>query len=90
MSEEGQSISKEDEERLSALFNVIDRNKDGRIDIDDLSALLTSKNLPSASDTAKVCFSATVLIYIGFMYFNYMTVILSNMANFSEFVSFLR
>lgn len=52
----GQNISKEDEERFAELFNSIDRNKDGRIDISDLSALLKSKNVPNASDQAKVWF----------------------------------
>lgn len=54
MSSERRNISKEDEERLSELFNSIDRNKDGRIDIDDLCALLKSKNVPNASDQAQV------------------------------------
>ncbi|KAL4219598.1 hypothetical protein ACF0H5_022171 [Mactra antiquata] len=53
MSNERQNISKEDEERLSKLFNSIDRNKDGRIDIGDLSALLKSRNVPNASDQAQ-------------------------------------
>ncbi|XP_045202786.2 calcium-binding mitochondrial carrier protein SCaMC-2-like isoform X2 [Mercenaria mercenaria] len=49
----GYNISKEDEERFAKLFNTIDRNKDGRIDISDLSALLKSKNVPNASDQAQ-------------------------------------
>lgn len=50
----GPIISKEDEERFAELFNSIDRNKDGRIDIGDLSALLKSKNVPNPSDRAQV------------------------------------
>jgi Ca2+-binding EF-hand superfamily protein len=50
----GPNISKEDQQRFAELFNTIDRNKDGRIDISDLSALLKSKNVPNASDQAQV------------------------------------
>lgn len=48
------NMPKEDEERLAEIFQALDRNKDGRIDIDDLSALLKSqKNVPNASEQAQ-------------------------------------
>lgn len=57
----GHNISKEEQERLAEIFRTIDRNKDGRIDIDDLSALLKSKNVPNASDQAQVILSFLIL-----------------------------
>ena len=47
-------LSKEDEKRLKGLFKQLDRNQDGRIDIDDLSATLKSSNIPSVADHTKV------------------------------------
>lgn len=40
--EGSEHLTQEDEERLKDLFQKLDRNKDGRIDIDDLSAVLKS------------------------------------------------
>ncbi|KAL3871520.1 hypothetical protein ACJMK2_039514 [Sinanodonta woodiana] len=42
-----------EKERLSALFEKIDRNKDGRIDIDDLSEALQSMNVPTVPGHAQ-------------------------------------
>lgn len=49
-----ENITKDEKKRLEEIFHAIDRNKDGRIDLDDLSALLKSKNVPNASDQAQV------------------------------------
>ena len=46
-----EQLSKEDEERLKNLFHKLDRNKDGRIDIEDLSAVLKSSSKSVASQT---------------------------------------
>ena len=46
-----EQLSKEDEERLKDLFHKLDRNKDGQIDIDDLSAVFKSSSKSVASQT---------------------------------------
>ena len=46
-----EQLSKEDEERLKDLFHKLDRNKDGHIDIDDLSAVFKSSSKSVASQT---------------------------------------
>jgi len=66
----GEPHTPEDEKRLAEIFHAIDRNKDGRIDIDDLSALLKSKNVPNASDQAQViyeCHVERLLVYVEFV-----------------------
>ena len=46
-----EQLSKEDEERLKDLFHKLDRNKDGQIDIDDLSAVFKSSSKSVESQT---------------------------------------
>ncbi|XP_052222319.1 calcium-binding mitochondrial carrier protein SCaMC-2-like isoform X2 [Dreissena polymorpha] len=54
MSKDGGGMSKDvDEDRMAKLFQEIDRNKDGTIDIDDLVARLKEKNVPDADKHAK-------------------------------------
>ena len=48
------NISQEEEERLSELFNRLDVNKDGRIDIHDLSEALNSMQVPQVPGQAQV------------------------------------
>jgi len=55
MSEEGISrLTKKDEEQIAQLFQELDRDNDGKIDIEDLIARLKSKNVGDASKHAQV------------------------------------
>lgn len=48
------NLSPEEEQRLSGLFNRLDVNKDGRIDIHDLSEALNSMQVPQVPGQAQV------------------------------------
>lgn len=47
-------LSHEEKEKLSALFNRLDVNKDGSIDIHDLSAALCQMEVPQVPGQAQV------------------------------------
>lgn len=47
-------MSAEEEKRLHALFNKLDINKDGQIDMDDLTKALGNLGVPQAPDHVKV------------------------------------
>lgn len=51
-------ISKEEEEKLKELFNKLDVNKDGRIDINDLTQALSTLQVPQTPGHAKVIFTS--------------------------------
>ncbi|KAK3586972.1 hypothetical protein CHS0354_026687 [Potamilus streckersoni] len=53
ISADQKNVTSAEKERLSALFEKIDRNKDGRIDIDDLSEALQSMNVPTVPGHAQ-------------------------------------
>ena len=46
--------SKEDEERFAELFEQLDRNQDGKLDIHELREGIERLGLPSTSGTAQV------------------------------------
>lgn len=46
--------SKEDEERFARLFEQLDRNRDGKLDLQELSEGIERLGLPSTSETAQV------------------------------------
>jgi len=55
MSKESNSLlTKKDEEQIAKLFQELDRDNDGKIDIEDLIARLKSKNVVDASKHAQV------------------------------------
>ena len=47
--------SVEDEERFSLLFEQLDKNNDGKIDLQELREGIERLGLPSTSGTAQVC-----------------------------------
>lgn len=54
--EETPNISKEEEVKLKELFDKLDVNKDGRIDINDLTQALSTLQVPQTPGHAKVIF----------------------------------
>lgn len=54
--EEATVISQEEEEKLKELFNKLDINKDGRIDINDLTQALSTLQVPQTPGHAKKFF----------------------------------
>ncbi len=46
--------SKEDEERFAQLFEQLDRNRDGKLDVKELREGIERLGLPSTSGTAQV------------------------------------
>ena len=57
--------SKEDEERFALLFEQLDKNKDGKIDVQELREGIERLGLPSSSGTAQV--RALVLNYVLYL-----------------------
>ena len=55
----GQSTkpSKEDEQRFAQLFEQLDRNRDGKLDLQELREGIERLGLPSSSGTAQVSMS---------------------------------
>ncbi len=47
--------SKEDEERFARLFQQLDHNRDGKLDLQELRDGIKRLGLPSKSGTAQVC-----------------------------------
>lgn len=58
--EETTVISQEEEEKLKELFNKLDINKDGRIDINDLTQALSTLQVPQTPGHAKVTFLLSI------------------------------
>ena len=56
--------SKEDEERFSSLFEQLDKNKDGKIDLQELREGIERLGLPSSSGTAQVRAFIMVLWFV--------------------------
>ena len=54
-------MSKEEEKKLNELFNKLDVNKDGQIDIHDLTQALSDMQVPQLPGHAKVKFQKHVL-----------------------------
>ncbi|WAR30530.1 SCMC2-like protein [Mya arenaria] len=54
MSDKGHNLSQEDEDQIAKLFKELDRNKDGKIEIEDLIVRLKAKNVADASRHAEV------------------------------------
>ena len=54
MPAKSKSEAVEDEERIAELFNQLDVNKDGRIDIHDLTEALAKLNIPQIPGQAQV------------------------------------
>ena len=50
------NLSQEDEERYAGLFNKLDVNKDGRIDIEDLTEALQQMQVPHLPGHAQVVY----------------------------------
>ncbi|XP_052789197.1 calcium-binding mitochondrial carrier protein SCaMC-2-like isoform X2 [Mya arenaria] len=53
MSDKGHNLSQEDEDQIAKLFKELDRNKDGKIEIEDLIVRLKAKNVADASRHAE-------------------------------------
>ncbi|XP_014788605.1 calcium-binding mitochondrial carrier protein SCaMC-2 [Octopus bimaculoides] len=69
-------LSREEKEKLSALFNRLDVNKDGSIDIHDLSAALSQMEVPQVPGQAQRFFEKTDVSKDG-------------QVNFAEFVQYV-
>ena len=52
---QGTKHSEEDEERFARLFEQLDHNKDGKLDLQELREGIERLGLPSESGTAQVC-----------------------------------
>ena len=59
--------TKEDEERFAQLFEKLDRDKDGKIDVHELREGLERLGLPNSSGTAQVSTFTNISFFIGFI-----------------------
>lgn len=53
-------LTSDEEEKFTDLFNRLDTNKDGRIDIHDLSEALKTMRVPQVEDHARV----SILLFV--------------------------